>query len=536
MTQLFKNAARAALLSPISAVDTSLLVDITLADLFPVADTGADPVPTVGKDWYKVVLEDVNHNIEIVYVRTRTLGSGIMSNVLRGQEGTTARAFVAGSVVGLRLTALDLEAAIQLAAQATTPGKDLLWAATHDAQVQELGTPLQKQLVTAFTTGGTATAYTLTPNPVVTAYAANLSFDVTFHLACGASPTLEISGVPTPPNLVKQKLDGTFVNIEAGDIPINHRSRVTLLSPTQALVETAALVPLATSADKALRSYTATAGGTADAITATFSPNVTALTDGLRVRVTGLSSNASTTPTLAAGTTAATTIKNPDGTAISVGQIGPEHDFIYSAALTGWLIQSPPFASTTRPGISELATEAEVQTGTDPARVPSVDSMRKGLIVNGALVSTTSGTSKNVTGIPAWAKEIDIFSMAVGINGTEQIELRIGPSGGVVATGYTATVFMSLNANNGQGLSSTTGFPLIAAVGINAIVTGHITLRLVDAATNLWFCSSKHTSIPGDRGGGVTGFIALAGPLTQFTLLPTGASSFDAGQFGYSYR
>lgn len=340
MAQKLTNSARSFLQGSITAASTSLVIEAPKADLFPVANTNTDAVNTVGKDWFKIVLQDTAGNREIAYVRTRASGVATMSNIIRGQEGTTALDFPAGSVVGLRLTALDLEAPLQLAAQATTPGKDLLWAATHDAQVQELGTPLQKQLVTAFTTAGTATAYTLTPNPVVTAYAENLSFDVTFHVACGASPTLEISGVPTPPNLVKQKLDGTYTNIEAGDIPINHRSRVTLLSPTQALVETAALVPLATSADKALRSYTATAGGTADAITATFSPNITALTDGLRVRVTGLSANTATNPTLAAGATAATVIKDYAGSNLAVAAIPPEADLVYSSAYSAWLLQN----------------------------------------------------------------------------------------------------------------------------------------------------------------------------------------------------
>lgn len=96
---------------------------------------------------------------------------------------------------------------------------------------------VQNQTHTAFTTGGTLTAYTLTPVPAIPGYAAGQSFFVTFHASSGAAPTLQISGIATPPNLVKQLGDGTFANIAAGEIPINHRSRVTLLSATQALVE-----------------------------------------------------------------------------------------------------------------------------------------------------------------------------------------------------------------------------------------------------------------------------------------------------------
>jgi len=87
------------------------------------------------------------------------------------------------------------------------------------------------------TTAGTSTAYTLTPSTALAAYTANSTFWVTFHAASGASPTLQISGLGTPPALVKQLFDGTYAAIAAGDIPINHRSRVTLISTTQALVE-----------------------------------------------------------------------------------------------------------------------------------------------------------------------------------------------------------------------------------------------------------------------------------------------------------
>jgi hypothetical protein len=90
---------------------------------------------------------------------------------------------------------------------------------------------------TAYTTGGTSTAYTLTPSPAITAYAARQAFEVTFNAACGAAPTLAISGLASPPNLVKQNGDGTYSNLAAGDITLNHRSRVTLLSASQALVE-----------------------------------------------------------------------------------------------------------------------------------------------------------------------------------------------------------------------------------------------------------------------------------------------------------
>lgn len=99
-------------------------------------------------------------------------------------------------------------------------------------------TSLGNNTSAVYTTAGTSTAYTLTPTPAITAYTAGQSFFVTFNAAPGATPTLAISGVATPPNLVKQLADGTYANIAANDFPANHRSRVTLLSASQALIET----------------------------------------------------------------------------------------------------------------------------------------------------------------------------------------------------------------------------------------------------------------------------------------------------------
>jgi hypothetical protein len=52
----------------------------------------------------------------------------------------------------------------------------------------------QDQTFTAFTTGGTSTAYTLTPSPEIAANAENIRFSVEFHATNGAAPTLSISG------------------------------------------------------------------------------------------------------------------------------------------------------------------------------------------------------------------------------------------------------------------------------------------------------------------------------------------------------
>jgi hypothetical protein len=119
MPQQFSNNARSTLTSTISDSATSLTVQPAAADLFPTANVGTGDIPSAN-NWFKATLQDVTGNVEIIYVRTRNAGSAVFSNILRAQEGTTAREFVSGSVVGLRVTAADINASINIRATNNT--------------------------------------------------------------------------------------------------------------------------------------------------------------------------------------------------------------------------------------------------------------------------------------------------------------------------------------------------------------------------------------------------------------------------------
>lgn len=109
MAQKFSNGARSRLVSSITNSATSFTIESATADLMPVANTSNWGTPA---DWFKAVLQNDLGQIEIIHVGVRGLGSGVLSNVLRGRDGTAALAFAAGSVIGLRLTAADVESAL----------------------------------------------------------------------------------------------------------------------------------------------------------------------------------------------------------------------------------------------------------------------------------------------------------------------------------------------------------------------------------------------------------------------------------------
>jgi hypothetical protein len=57
-----------------------------------------------------------------------------------------------------------------------------------------VGTPVQRQTYTAFTTGGTSAAFSLTPIPAITANATSTRFNVIFNATPSGNPTLAVSG------------------------------------------------------------------------------------------------------------------------------------------------------------------------------------------------------------------------------------------------------------------------------------------------------------------------------------------------------
>lgn len=88
-----------------------------------------------------------------------------------------------------------------------------------------LNSDIQGQTLTAFTTGGTATAFTLTPTPAITANTAGIEFDVTFHTAAGATPTLAVSGL-TALNLKYRDSTGAKQAVTSTQVPSGWRSKV----------------------------------------------------------------------------------------------------------------------------------------------------------------------------------------------------------------------------------------------------------------------------------------------------------------------
>lgn len=109
MTQKFSNGAKMLLATSCLAVDTSIQVQAAYADRFPIANTSSWGTTL---DWFRATIQDSTGAFEIIKVGVRASGSAVLSNILRGQEGTTALPWAVGAYIQHAPTAADYEQAL----------------------------------------------------------------------------------------------------------------------------------------------------------------------------------------------------------------------------------------------------------------------------------------------------------------------------------------------------------------------------------------------------------------------------------------
>ena len=118
MAALFTNNASAPIASSIISSSTSITVSSGQGVEFPTI---------TGSDYFMATLVDTSNNLEIIKVTART---GDTMTVVRAQESTTARAYSAGSLLELRITAAVLNNLLQVGGAAGSIANTGGWAVT----------------------------------------------------------------------------------------------------------------------------------------------------------------------------------------------------------------------------------------------------------------------------------------------------------------------------------------------------------------------------------------------------------------------
>lgn len=201
------------------------------------------------------------------------------------------------------------------------------------------------------------------------------------------------------------------------------------------------------------------AGGTADAITATLTPALTALSDGQLCFIRALLANATATPTFAPNGLTAHTITKFGGTALVAGDIvGNLHEIVlrYNLANTRWELLNPAFgkvAANTEPTF-QIFTSGTAQTYTRPAGVLRLE-IRE---IGGGGGGAGTGTSGNTAGGNGGTTSFNSITAAGGVGGATNAAASGGLGGGGGTGGSGSTTLRYAGTPGGPGASVNASF------------------------------------------------------------------------------
>jgi hypothetical protein len=150
-------------------------------------------------------------------------------------------------------------------------------------------------------------------------------------------------------------------------------------------------------------------------------------------------------------------------------------------------------------------------------------------IVRATAVASTSGTSIDFTGIPAWAERITVMFSGVSTNGTSNLLVQIGDSGGIENTGY-----LSSNCVQTGTVTSSTAGLVFGGSSAASVVSGSMTISAL--GSNSWVSShtAKISTAATCYGGGDK---TLSDTLTQVRVTTVnGTDTFDAGSVNIIYE
>jgi hypothetical protein len=399
------------------------------------------------------------------------------------------------------------------------------------AGFDNLPTPdeIKQDRINYVTTGGSADLYTATLAYPITAYTEGQRIRVKVHVTNTGASTIDVDGVGS---VAVKRPNGD--DLEAGDLPVDGVVSLTFQGTefrmeatiSQAIASTALIADDAvTTAKLADGAVTAAKIGTG-AVTADKigTDAVTAAKIGTgAVTADKIGTDAVTAAKIASD--AVTTVKINDGAVtegkIAIGAVTAAKlaDEAFTAADAAKLDGIEAGAQVNR----SIASQGEAEGGADntkdmtPLRTAQAIAA---LVPGGGFTSlgaqnfSGSGATLTFTGIPATANVLVVMMSNASHNGgTPDIEVRLGSSGGLEATGYTG--------------SSSTGFLVAAAPIATAVSDAYLIITKLTG--NTWFALWVDNS-----GGFLFGTKTLGAALDRVGFVLT-AAAFDGGTANVLY-
>jgi hypothetical protein len=155
-------------------------------------------------------------------------------------------------------------------------------------------------------------------------------------------------------------------------------------------------------------------------------------------------------------------------------------------------------------------------------------------LVSGTAVASTSGTSIDFTGIPAWVKRITVLYKGISTTGTSPIIVQLGTSAGFVITGYSGYSYIAPTVR----LAMSTGFMIIPSLSAAADINGSTVINLITG--NTWVETGVVTDNASNNltSAQSCGNVVLPGTLNSVRITTNGAPAptFDAGTINIMYE
>lgn len=185
-----------------------------------------------------------------------------------------------------------------------------------------------------------------------------------------------------------------------------------------------------------------------------------------------------------------------------------------------------------------VASQAQAEAGTDNATamtpLRTAQAIRAQNITLGTSQAAT-GTSVDFTGIPSWAKRVTVLFDGVSTNGTSQIVIYIGDSGGLETTGYNSGA--AFGPGGGQFSNSGAGFILEPATALSAAGQRWGSMVIERLTGNTWVARmNMYSSAQGIAvyGGGAKTLSDVLDRVRISTL--GGTDTFDAGTINITWE
>lgn len=143
-------------------------------------------------------------------------------------------------------------------------------------------------------------------------------------------------------------------------------------------------------------------------------------------------------------------------------------------------------------------------------------------------ISTGTSVTTSET-FPATVIKIAILFDNLDTDGSNDILIQIGTSGGLVVTGYTGadtkiSAGPAFNTNN-----QTTGFGVRRSAGSDTYV-GRAEISKFSKTSDVWVYTSLFTDTNAGIAAIASGEVDLAGTLTQLKILPSGGDNLGGGE------